>query len=580
MKGDRTMQKNDKRISYPNPLKRREMYCNLNKGWEFSVDRESWQTIKVPFCPQSKLSGIGYTDFIRQCFYRKTFDYIKSEERVHLHFGAVDYRAIVYLNGNYVGSHTGGYTPFFFDITRWLHEGENEIALIVFDENENMAFGKQSFKKNSFGCFYTRITGIWQDVWLEYVPEQYVKEFYFYPNIEECSVEVELLTSHRGSYGIQVYYDKEMVGSTEGDIEYKTRVTIPLNKRKMWDLGQGNLYDVEIRFENDIVWSYFGLRKVEYQGEKFMLNGRGVFQKMVMDQGYHPEGLYTAPSVETMMLDIERGLRLGFNGARLHQKVFEPRFLYLCDKIGYMVWGEYPSWGIDYSNLEGLGQFLAEWQETLKRDFNHPSIIHWCPLNEVWGDWKDPKKKPDIRFIDTVYEFTKKFDKTRPCVDVSGGFHGKHTDLYDFHCYEPLDKIKEYLERLDMQGILEVPLLSSEGISTEYCIGQPVQLSEYGGISLQDTQTKNNTVCTVNEGAVESEEAWGYGNGETDADVFVKRYCELTEELLSHKKLSGYCYTQLYDVEQEVNGFYNYDRSDKLTELQKNQIRDCQLGQR
>ena len=197
MRGDKVMKKIDERISYPNPLKRREKYCNMNQGWEFSLDRETWQTINVPFCPQSKLSGIEYTDFIRQCFYRTTFNHIKSEEHVHLHFGAVDYRTDVYLNGIYVGSHTGGYTPFFFDITRYLQDGENEVTLVVFDENENMSFGKQSFKKKSFGCFYTRITGIWQDVWLEYVPEQYVKEFYFYPNIDDCSVEVELLTSHK-----------------------------------------------------------------------------------------------------------------------------------------------------------------------------------------------------------------------------------------------------------------------------------------------------------------------------------------------------------------------------------------------
>lgn len=582
----------DNKMNYPDPIRQRKKYTILDEGWEFSLDKENWKTIHVPFCPQSQLSGIGYTDFIRQCFYRKTFQYKKNEECIMLHFGAVDYQAVVYVNKNYVGTHTGGYTPFAFDITRWLAEGENEIELTVYDANENIAFGKQSYKQNSFGCFYTRTTGIWQTVWLEYIPDKHIREFYFYPDIDACAIEVELLTTHCGQYEICVSYEGESVGTAAGSMEYKACVRIPLSQKKLWDLGEGNLYDVEIRFEEDTVWSYFGLRRVEYQGYKFLLNGREVFQKLVLDQGYYPDGLYTAPSEAAMRQDIERGLRLGFNGIRLHQKVFEPKYLYLCDKLGCMVWEEYPGWGIDYSNLDGLGQFLAEWQETLKRDFNHPSIIHWCPLNEVWGDWNAPKKKPDIRFIETVYEFTKRFDATRPCVDVSGGFHGKHTDLYDFHCYESVDKIQEYLERLEKDGILDVPLLSSSGLSTDYCDGQPVQLSEYGGISLRkkqesaqggepvNEQAKKNMVCTVNEGAVQSEEAWGYGEGESDAEAFVKRYCELTEMILQYKKLSGYCYTQLYDIEQEVNGFYRYDRSDKLTETQKDQIRECQQKRR
>lgn len=566
--------------SFPNPIMQRMHYTIINEGWEFSLDYQDWKKINVPYCPQSMLSGVEYTDFIRQCFYRKTFHYTKQEGKVMLHFGAVDYRTVVFINGHYVGTHTGGFTPFEFDITQWVNEGANAIALTVYDENENIAYGKQSYKKNSFGCFYTRITGIWQTVWLEYIPDEYIREFYFYPDIDACAVGVEMLTTGCGPYEITVLYEDRVVGKVSGHIDYKIETTIPLAERHLWELGQGKLYDVVLKFGDDEVYSYFGLRKVEYQGYKFLLNGKEVFQKLVLDQGYNPTGLYTAPSDEDIQRDIELGIELGFNGVRLHQKVFEPKYLYLCDKAGYMVWGEYPSWGIDYSNLDGLGQFLSEWQEAMKRDFNHPSIVHWCPLNEVWGDWQDVRKKPDIRFIDAVYEFTKTFDNTRPCVDVSGGFHGKNTDLYDFHCYESVDKIKEYLERLEQDGVLEVPLLSSKGISTDYCGNLPVNISEYGGIALGQTQTEQNYVCTVNEGAVQSEEAWGYGKGEADGESFVKRHCELTELLLGCEKLSGYCYTQLYDIEQETNGFYYYDRSDKLTPEQKQRIRDCQSSRR
>lgn len=559
--------------TFPNPVKRRTNYTIINDGWEFSLDGKNWQSIQVPYCPQSKLSGIGYTDSIRRCFYRKTFSCERNSDRVMLHFGAVDHKTVVTLNGEYVGMHTGGFTPFEFDITPWLREDRNEIELTVYDENENIAFGKQSYKDKSFGCFYTRTTGIWQSVWLEYIPKDYIREFYFYPDIENCAVDVKLLTAGCGQYEITVLFEGKIVGSVTGDVDYKTKVRIPLSEKHLWDIGQGNLYDVVLKFEQDEVHSYFGLRKVEYQGYKFLLNGKEVFQKLVLDQGYYPDGLYTAPSDKDMTRDLELGMRMGFNGVRLHQKVFEPKYLYFCDKAGYMVWGEFPSWGIDYSNLDGLGQFLSEWQEVLKRDFNHPSIVHWCPLNEIWGDWTDPKKKPDIRFVDMVYEFTKSFDDTRPCVDVSGGFHGKKTDLYDFHCYESTEQIKVYLERLEKDSVLEVPLLSQKGLSTDYCEGQPVNISEYGGIALDGGQ---NSICTCNEGAVQSEEDWGYGKGEADADSFVERYCELTELLMGYKKLSGYCYTQLYDIEQEVNGFYYYDRSDKLTEEQKDRIKECQ----
>ena len=287
-----------------------------------------------------------------------------------------------------------------------------------------------------------------------------------------------------------------------------------------------------------------------------------------VDEGYYPDGIYTA-MLEEMQKDIDRGLELGFNGARLHQKLFDPQFLYLCDKAGYMVWGEYASWGIDYSNLDGVGQFLKEWQEALKRDFNHPSIVVWCPLNEAWGDWNDARKKRDVRFVNIVYNFTKEFDSTRPCVDVSGGHHGKDTDLYDFHCYEPLPNLKKYLDAFENKNELDVPLLYCKGERRKYKKGLPVNLSECGGYSLSEHESN---VDTVNEGAVQSEDAWGYGKGETDANAFVKRYEDLLSLISKYKKLSGFCYTQLYDIEQEQNGFYRYDRSDKLTIEQKRRI--------
>ncbi|MGI6768592.1 MAG: glycoside hydrolase family 2 TIM barrel-domain containing protein [Bacilli bacterium] len=269
-----------------------------------------------------------------------------------------------------------------------------------------------------------------------------------------------------------------------------------------------------------------------------------------------------------MEKDIKFALDLGFNGSRLHQKVFDPRFLYLCDKLGYMVWGEFPSWGVDYSNLDFIGQYLAEWTEVLKRDFNHPSIIIWCPLNEVWGTWEDGREKRDIRFVDIVYNYTKTFDPTRPCVDASGGIHGHKTDFVDFHCYEDLPTLKKYLDELEKNGSLNVPFLYDAAENLSYDGKLPVHLSEVGGICFTPQKAEDG-LKSGRLGMVTSEEEWGYGKGETSGEAFVERYRELIDLIYKYNKLFGFCYTQLYDVEQERNGFYNYDRTDKLSESLK-----------
>ena len=555
----------------PNPIFAREKTEELLNGWEFSFDNQQWQPIRVPFCPQSRLSGIGYTDFIRECFYRRKVTVDTNGQRVMLHFGAVDYRCSLYINGKYVGGHTGGYTPFAFDITDFLQRGANDLLLCVYDEDrEARASGKQSRKKKSFGCFYTRTTGIWQPVWLEWVPEKHIDQAWFYPNVNEGAVEVDLRVKGEGTYSVIVSFDNEIVGTAEGEISNQKKFTIPLSKIKLWALGEGNLYDVRITFNGDVVTSYFGLREVRYGGYDFLLNGKPAMQKMVLDQGYYPDGIYTAPSIAAMRQDIEMARELGFNGSRLHQKVFDPRFLYLCDKAGHMVWGEFPSWGLDCTSMDCFGQFLSEWTEVLKRDFNHPSIVIWCPLNEVWEGLDGNGKQNDVAFIEGIYGFTKAYDPTRPCVDVSGGFHGRYTDLFDFHCYGTADELKRYLDQWHRSAKLDVPLLYAPYGGAQYAEGQPVNVSEYGGIALCANPATTNA---VNEGAVQNEESWGYGTGERDGDAFVERYRQLTELLFQYPKLSGFCYTQLYDIEQEQNGFYHYDRSDKLTQQQKEKIR-------
>jgi hypothetical protein len=307
----------------------------------------------------------------------------------------------------------------------------------------------------------------------------------------------------------------------------------------------------------------------------FLLNGKPVFQSFVLDQGYYPNGVYTPKDDGERLNDINSAIALGFNGSRLHQKVFEPRYLYLCDKLGHMVWGEFASWGIKYDNLDALGTFIAEWTAVIERDFNHPSIILWCPLNETWRDLEDNRKTRDVRFIDSVYQVTKALDGTRPCVDVSGGYHGHNTDLYDFHCYESYENLQKYLKELSEKGQLFVPLLyDNDEKQLFYVKGMPVNVSEFGGIQFAKNKTLSK-VSSVNEGAVESTESWGYGEGETDENAFVERYKNLVELIKSYSEISGFCYTQLYDVEQEENGFFTYDRKPKLSQSAIEQICEC-----
>ncbi|MBQ5926529.1 MAG: beta-galactosidase, partial [Clostridia bacterium] len=442
--------------------------------------------------------------------------------------------------------------------------------------NENAPSGKQCDKEASFGCFYTRCTGIWQTVWLEVVPENRITYVKYFPDVANVGVDMEIGTVDEGELEITVLYDGRTVGRAKERIACKKTVRIALSEKHLWEAGNGRLYDVILKFGDDEVHSYFGLREVKFDGMKFLLNGKSVFQRFVLDQGYYQGGVYTPNGEEEFKADIERALKLGFNGIRLHQKVFDPKYLYYCDKLGCMIWGEFPSWGIKYNNLEALGTLTKEWVETIERDFNHPAIVTWCPLNETWKNLEDARKSRDVRFIDATYALTKKIDATRPCVDVSGGFHGNATDLYDFHCYEPYESLKGYIERFEQDDILDVPLLYNDGENNlRYRKGIPVQLSEFGGIKLSDEKTEDPHVETINECAVLTTEDWGYGKAAKSEKEFLERYESLAKLVLNSKKICGFCYTQLYDVEQEQNGFFTYDRKPKLSQETMDRIASC-----
>ncbi len=556
------------RYEHPNPQFKRDSFYSLNGEWSFyaSAIGDEWQKIDVPFCPESRLSGIGYTDFINKCEYIKIFDIEPAgdDERIVLHFGAVNYRCEVLLNGQYMTEHYGGYVPFEVDITNVVKSHGNELHLYVENDlTQNVPSGKQSSKKESFGCFYIRSTGIWQSVWIERTPKKYIRNFKFIPHIDTSSVDVDLLIEGEGNVNIEVFYSGKCVGCGNLNIRGHRKVNIPLSESHLWEPGCGRLYDVILTYGDDKVYTYFGLREIGFEGMKFVVNGKTVYQRFVLDQGYYPDGIYTAEDENDFIKDIELGFLFGFNGARLHQKVFEPGFLYHCDRLGYMVWGEFPSWGVEYDSLEAFGTFIGEWSQVVERDFNHPSIITWCPLNETWCSLKDDTKHRDVRFIDAVYAATKAMDPTRPCVGVSGGFHGHMTDLYDFHDYLDPETVEKHMQILTDKDELVMDYLYAPDWAGEselrYVSGMPTNASEYGGITYTTQKSDN---------------GWGY-RALDDENVFVENYIRLTSCFLNTAKLSGFCYTQLYDVEQEQNGLVLFNREHKFTEKAINAIAEC-----
>ena len=557
------------RVEHPNPQFKRSSYECLNGQWDFGMCQYGADTvltdkIEVPFCPESRLSGIGYRGYITDCVYSREIDITEEDlqGRLVLHFGAVDYIATVYVNGKKAIEHTGGYTAFEVDIAPYAFVGTNKITVAVHDDvRENIPSGKQSKELDSHGCFYTRSTGIWQTVWLERTPVNYIKSVKFYPQPDRAAVKAEVFIEGCGEVSINVSFDGRKVGSACGYVEYRHTFEIELSELHLWDIGKGYLYDAEIVFGSDRVESYFGMRTVSFEGVKFMLNGKSVFQRLVLDQGYYEDGIYTAKDEKQFSADIALSNALGFNGARLHQKIFEQRFLYECDKAGYMVWCEFPSWGMKCDSVKSLGMFVSQWSEVVEQYFNHPSIVTWCPLNEVWEDLDNKKLVRDVRFVEAAYNVTKLLDPTRPCVDASGGYHGRFTDIFDFHNYHTGDETVKYIQDIETTNTLTMDTLYAPDFAQElipYDGGLPINASEYGGM----IYTK------------QSDDGWGYQSVASE-ESFISEYERMTEAYLDCKKISGFCYTQLYDVEQEQNGLYSYLREKKFSENGMKRIAAC-----
>jgi beta-galactosidase/beta-glucuronidase len=514
----------------------------------------------VPFCYESPLSGIGIKDFCECVWYKRSFVIDKSRlsGRILLNFGAVDYHAKVWINGEYVSFHRGGMTGFCFDITKYVQPGENIITVKAEDllRGGKQPSGKQCPSYFSSGCHYTRTTGIWQTVWLEYVPfESYIKDFKIYTDIENSSVTINA-AFFRAVSGAQfaaavTYNGKHIAGKTikAGGSCASLSLEIPKDELRLWDIGKGELYGLVLTYikqECDVVYSYFGMRDVAVEGHKILLNGRPVFQRLVLDQGFYPDGTWTAPSAGALEADIAISMEAGFNGARLHQKIFEPLFHYYADRAGYITWGEHGNWGMDYSG-ESYQNFLCEWIEEVNRDFNHPSIVGWCPHNETnWGQRRD-----DLAYI---YRLTKSSDATRPVIDTSGYVHVE-TDIFDIHDYDQnVEPFKEkYLALLDKDNKKEI-FQNDNRWSREKIMELPYFVSEFGGTWWSE----------ISKETRDSKQSWGYGKAPEDIEKFYERFEGLVSALLDNPAVCAFCYTQLTDVEQEQNGIVCYNRQKKF----------------
>ncbi|MDU7026047.1 glycoside hydrolase family 2 protein [Robinsoniella peoriensis] len=568
---------------YPRPQLVRQEWENLNGTWDFLFDdrnvgeKEKFYTkfpgelkIEVPFTYETKLSGIGDENRHDHVWYRKKFTADKNrleKEKLMLHFEGSDFLTKVWVNGELAGSHRGGYSRFSFDISNFIRDGENEI-IVKADDSFDMAQprGKQRWKDENFGCWYVQTTGIWKTVWLEYVPVMNLSSVKITPLLEKDCVELELeitADSYPGNLTAEVeisfqgtIVNKSVISVLESRVE--TRMNVFSREAdewgvRTWSPERPDLYDISIRILEDgnvcdEVLSYFGMREIRIDRGNILLNGRPLYQRLILDQGYWEDSHLTPPNEEALVEDIEKIMKLGYNGLRKHQKVEDERFLYWCDVKGMLVWSEVPA-AYRFSD-DAVQEFTEEWMDIVRQNYNHPSIITWTPFNESWGISKVETDRKQQHFTEAVYHLTKSFDRFRPVI-VNDGWEHTVSDIITLHDYEEygdlfFDRYNRYKEEILSTDIYHSNHKSAMADGYAYK-GQPVIISEYGGIAFQN-----------------GESGWGYGNKVGDEAEFIKRFDSITTAIKKTPYICGFCYTQVTDVQQEINGLMNIDRSFKV----------------
>lgn len=572
------------RNEYPRPSFVKKEWLNLNGTWQFAIDsgdsgeRQGWVekeldgAITVPFCPESTLSGIGNTDFLNAVWYRRTVEIPAAWEgkRLLLHFQAVDFDATVWIDGVESYRHRGGFTPFTVDLGTSKRKSVT-IVLRARDPKFRKPAGKQSDLYETYGCRYTRTTGIWQTVWMEAVSDVYMKRPRITPQRSTRSFLLEIpVSSNRPGYKVtaSLRAGSKVIATAETasdlDMTPAMTLTVPDAEYREWSIENPYLYDIDLVLldENGQVQEqaacYCGMRSVAIDGNRFLINGKPVFQRLVLDQGYYPDGILTAPSDEAMVNDIRLSQAAGFNGARLHQKVFEERFLYHADHMGYLVWGEFADWGFERSYFgfadpmlcQPAASLITQWLEALERDYSHPSIIGWCAVNES-GVRFYPTPDNILTLDDALrgcFLAAKAADRTRPVLDSSGWSHRvRESDVYDCHNYDQ-DPVKFAEHFKDLYKHEEYDMMHENGLNYA---GQPFFNSEFGGIRW-------------NPDKVSGTSSWGYGQPPQTLEEFYNRFQGLVDVLIQDERMFGYCYTQLTDVFIEENGIYRFDRTPKF----------------
>lgn len=571
---------------HPRPRVRRETWIDLNGLWKFAYDDadqgidERWQdkpsrfdrSITVPFPPESELSGINDKSFHPVLWYRRTFSVPTPEHaggRLLIHFGAVDYRATVWVNGQHVADHEGGHTPFSADITSSLTASGEQVVVVRAEDQPldiTQPRGKQDWMPSPHAIWYDRTSGIWQTVWLEPVGATHIEEFQIMPDLVSGSAKVEarLNRSFRGSLEITFTKDGTELARQRLGVEgptLETVVTIAaaqngVHRDKLhWSPEAPNLIDVAAVLrdtrdgEVDRLESYFGLRSVGIANGRFLLNDKPVFVRSVLEQGFWPQSHLAAPSPDALRAEVQAIKDLGFNAVRIHQKIEDPHFLYWADKLGLMVWGEIAN-AYEFSAL-AVDRLAREWLSAVKRDRSHPCIVTWVPINESWGVSDIALRRDQQDYATSLYHLTKAIDPTRPVISNEGWEHTV-SDIIGVHDYTQVGA--QLTERYGSKDAISQTLGEMRPTRRRLLLRpedqrqQPVMITEFGGLSLHPKHGK----------------AWfGYATAESD-EQYLAMMKELFDALYASPELAGFCYTQLTDTQQETNGLYDENRQPKL----------------
>jgi beta-galactosidase/beta-glucuronidase len=573
-------------VLHPRPQLTRDRWIDLNGKWGFAFDdadagiAENWVNrtdvfaaeILVPFAPESQASGIGDTGFHPVVWYRRVINVSPElrQQRLLLHFGAVDYRAQVWVNGRMVATHEGGHTPFTADVTHVLHQDTDEQVIVVraedLPQDQSQPRGKQFWELNARDIFYTRTTGIWQPVWLEPVPENYITAVRWTPDLDRGQLGMRVRLNYKPTHPLSVrvrltLHDVQLIDDMYSMSEIELRrdlgleATRTMNWRKViWSPDYPNLVDAVITLMDgdqvvDQVYSYAGLRTVGINNGFFLLNGSPLYLRLVLGQGYWEDTNLTPPTPDALREEAELIKALGFNGVRIHQKIEDPRFLYWCDKLGVLVWGEMAN-AFSFS-VEAVSRLTREWMEVVERDYSHPCIICWVPINESWGVPNVGRNETQQHYVRAIYHLTKALDPTRPVIGndgweyIAGDIIGIHDYALDGQSLrERYDTFETMEQTLQMRRPQFRALMLPGATRTQ----QPIMLTEFGGIAYAPVPGK----------------PWfGYGTVQ-DTEAFIAKYEELVSAVLDSANIVGFCYTQLTDVQQETNGLLTADRKPKM----------------